>query len=189
MYSPSVHQSWLPPSDYPEIMKAIRMLDHSEVYSFFISFYKKLYFIHEYYTMLLTCHLVRICWLTWLTCWLILFTISNEAWLTCWLDSFTICWHKGTFIHQSIPVAESLPPGICHPIQGKKNVNALGSVGSWGGGGCLGGAGIDWCISSQDPRNLWLCLVCLVNNFDLPQLSRMCTPNWGLCVENKFLYK
>ena len=143
MYSPSVHQSWLPPSDYPEIMKAIRMLDHSEVYSFFISFYKKLYFIHEYYTMLLTCHLVRVCWLTWLTCWLILFTISNEAWLTCWLDSFTICWHKGTFIHQSIPVAESLPPGICHPIQGKKNVNALGSVGSWGGGG-VSGRGWNW---------------------------------------------
>ena len=23
-------------------------------------------------------------------------------------------------------------------------------------------------FSSQDPRNLWLCLVCLVNNFDLP---------------------
>ena len=23
-------------------------------------------------------------------------------------------------------------------------------------------------FSSQDPRKLWLCLVCLVNNFDLP---------------------
>ena len=23
-------------------------------------------------------------------------------------------------------------------------------------------------FSSQDPRNLWLCLVCFVNNFDLP---------------------
>ena len=23
-------------------------------------------------------------------------------------------------------------------------------------------------FSSQDPKNLWLCLVCLVNNFDLP---------------------
>ena len=23
-------------------------------------------------------------------------------------------------------------------------------------------------FSSQDPRNLWLCLVCIVNNFDLP---------------------
>ena len=28
-------------------------------------------------------------------------------------------------------------------------------------------------FSSQDPRNLWLCLVCFVNNFDLPLWSRM----------------
>ena len=35
-------------------------------------------------------------------------------------------------------------------------------------------------FSSQDPRNLWLCLVCLVNNFDLPLWSHMYTPNWSL---------
>ena len=35
-------------------------------------------------------------------------------------------------------------------------------------------------FSSQDPRNLWLCLACIVNNFDLPLWSRMFTPNWSL---------
>ena len=42
-------------------------------------------------------------------------------------------------------------------------------------------------FSSQDPRNLWLCLVCLVNNFYLPLWSRMYTPNWSLhhCIKKK----
>ena len=34
--------------------------------------------------------------------------------------------------------------------------------------------------SHLGPRNLWLCLACLVNNFDLPLWSRMYTPNWSL---------
>ena len=34
---------------------------------------------------------------------------------------------------------------------------------------------------------LWLCLVCVVNNFDLPLWSRMYTPNWSLhhCIKKK----
>ena len=42
-------------------------------------------------------------------------------------------------------------------------------------------------FSSQDPRNLWLCLVCIVSNFDLPLWSRMYTPNWSLhhCIKKK----
>ena len=41
--------------------------------------------------------------------------------------------------------------------------------------------------SSQDPRNLWLCLACLVNNFDLPLWSRIYTRNWSLhhCMKKK----
>ena len=124
-------------SDYLEIMKATRSLDNSEVHSFFYFLLQKVIL----YSWILYCAVdmsAGICWLTLLSCWLILTIISNEAWSTCSLDSRPICWHKGVF-------------------------------------------------SSQDPRNLWLSPVCLVNNFDLPLWSRLYRPNWSLrhCIYKK----
>ena len=123
-------------------MKATRSVDNSEVHSFFYFLLLKviLYSSILYYAVDMS---AGICWLTWLSCLLVLTIISNEAWSTCSLDSrWPICWHiyinKGAF-------------------------------------------------GSQDPRNLWLCLVCLVNNFYLPLWSRMYTPNWSLhhCIKKK----
>ena len=49
-------------SDKPEVMKATRSLDNSEVHSFFYFLLQKLILIHEYYTMLLTCQLAFVDW-------------------------------------------------------------------------------------------------------------------------------
>ena len=114
--------------------------------------------------------------------------VNMLTWQSCNIK----CWHDDTFTHQSISAAESPPPGICHPRQKNANAGGLGGKGGW-----LGGAGIDWCISSQDPRNLWLCLVCLVNNFDLPlllypvcvHLTGVCMLKTNFCINNcYFIY-
>ena len=141
-------------------MKATRSLDNSEVNSFFYLLLQKVIL----YSWILYCAVdmsAGICWLTWLSC-LLIFTcnliISNKAWSTCWLDSRRpICWD----IYKYRPVGDLLK--------------------SW-----VHGCWIQ-AFSSQDPRNLWLCLVCLVNNFDLPLWSRMYTPNWSLrhCMKKK----
>ena len=119
-------------SDEPEVMKATRSLDNSEVHSFFF-----LFLVTKSYSLFM--NIILCCWhVSWhlLTDMVVMLTIltilSNEAWSTCSLDSHRpIWWHKGAF-------------------------------------------------SSQDPRNLWLSLVCLVNNFDLPLWSHMYRPNWSL---------
>ena len=118
-------------------MKATRSLDNSEVHSFFYFLLQKVIL----YSWILYCAVdmsASICWLTWLSCWLILTIISKyEAsfWSTCWLDSHRpICWHKGA-------------------------------------------------LSSEDRRNLWLCLVCVVSNFNLPLWSHMYAPNWSIRVK------
>ena len=86
LYSPStcINQSWLP---HLIILRSWKQQGQQGVWTiqrfilFFISCYKKLnYFIHEYYTIVDMS--AGICWLTWLSCWLILSTISNEAWST-----------------------------------------------------------------------------------------------------------
>ena len=124
-------------SDKPEVMKATRSLDNSEVHSFF--YFLLLLLLSYTYSWILYYAVDMsgsICWLTWLSCWLTLTIISNEAsfWSTCWLDSQPICWHKGA-------------------------------------------------LSSEDRRNLWLCLVCVVSNFNLPLWSRMYAPNWSIRVK------
>ena len=135
LYSPSIHQSWL---HHLMSLRSWRQQGVWTIQRFILSFF---YFLLQkviLYSWILYCAVdmsAGICWLTWLSCWLILTIISNEAsfWSTCWLDRRPICWHKGAF-------------------------------------------------SSEDPRNLWLCLVCLVNNFNLPLWSCMYTPNWSICV-------
>ena len=74
-------------------MKATRSLDNSEVHAFFYFLLLKviLYSWILYYAVDMS---AGICWLTWLSCLLVLTIISNEAWSTCWLDSrWPICWH------------------------------------------------------------------------------------------------
>ena len=142
LYSTSLHQSWLPH------LISLRSWKQQGVWTIqrFILFFYFLLLKVILYPWMLYCAVdmsVGICWLTWLSCWLILTIILNEAGSTCWLDShWPICWH--IFIYKGA-------------------------------------------FSSQDPRNLWLCLVCLVNNFYLPLWSRMYTPNWSLrhCIEKK----
>ena len=78
-------------SDQPEVMKATRSLDNSEVHSFFYFLLLKviLYPWMLYYVVDMS---AGICWLTWLSCLLILTIISRKAWSTCWLDSrWPIC--------------------------------------------------------------------------------------------------
>ena len=62
LYSPSIHQSWLPHLISLRSWKQQGVWTIQRFILFFISCHKKLYFIHEYYTMLLTCQLAFVDW-------------------------------------------------------------------------------------------------------------------------------
>ena len=61
-YSPSIHQSRLPHLIILRSWKEQGVWTIQRFILFLISFYKKLYFIHEYYTVLLTFQLAFVDW-------------------------------------------------------------------------------------------------------------------------------
>ena len=99
LYSPSLHQSWL----LHLISLRSWKQQVSTIYRFILFYFLSLKVI-LYPWMLYYVYAVDIsagiCWLTWLSCLLILTIISNEAWSTCWLDSRRpICWPIYIYIY------------------------------------------------------------------------------------------
>ena len=95
LYSPSLYQSWL------LHLISLRSWKQQGVWTIqrFILFFLFIFLLLKvilypwmlYFAVDMS---AGICWLTWLSCLLILTIISNEAWSTCWLDSRRpICWH------------------------------------------------------------------------------------------------
>ena len=62
LYSPSLYQSWLLHLISLRSWKQQGVWTIQRLILFFIYCYKKLYFIHEYYTVLLTCQLAFVDW-------------------------------------------------------------------------------------------------------------------------------
>ena len=98
LYSPSIHQSWLP---HLITLRSWKQQGVWTIQRFILFFYFLLLKVILYPWMLYYAvdMSAGICWLTWLSCWLILTIISNEAWSTCSLDSRRpICWHIYMYI-------------------------------------------------------------------------------------------
>ena len=83
LYSPSLHQSWLLHLISLRSWKQQVWTIHRFILFYFLSLKVILYSWMLYYVYAVDIS-AGICWLTWLSCLLILTIISNEAWSTCW---------------------------------------------------------------------------------------------------------
>ena len=102
LYSPSLHQSWLLHLISLRSWKQQVWTIHRFILFYFLSLKVILYSWMLYYVYAVDIS-AGICWLTWLSCLLILTIISNEAWSTCWLDSRRpICWHIYTAVSRKV---------------------------------------------------------------------------------------
>ena len=140
LYSPSIHQSWLPH------LISLRSWKQQGVWTI-----QRLIFF--------------------------LFLVTKSH--TLFMNVILCCWHVSWHLVTDIVVMFT---NINHIQMGLGQHIDLTVVGLYVDIDIYKGA-----FSSQDPRNLWLCLVCLVNNFYLPLWSRMYTPNWSLhhCIKKK----
>ena len=144
MYSPSIHQLWLLHLIILRSLKATRMLDNSEVHSLFYFFLQKV----TLYSWILYCAVDMspgICWLTWLTCWLILLTLLFQMRLGQHVD-LTVAQYVDMRVLLYISQFQHLSPHPGNlPSKAKKMLMPGGKPGGWGeGGGCLAGRSWNW---------------------------------------------